>query len=282
MRDDGCVVFLQWALPKLGADWPGFRKVRGQVCKRVARRLKSLGLPDVSAYRAYLETHDDERARLDELCWIPISRFYRDRAVFDSLQRTLLPQLAEAARLKGAARVHAWSAGCGAGEEPYTLNLLWRLSVQRQISNMELRILATDIDRQQLDRAHSACYSRGSLKELPKEWIGIAFQEHDGCYSLRTEYRQGIEFLQEDLRRDLPDGPFSLILCRNLAFTYFDQARRRETAAALYKRLTPGGVLILGRHETLPADTTGFKELEPRLRIYCRPHSDVEPVAQLN
>jgi chemotaxis protein methyltransferase CheR len=193
MRDDECVLFLQWALPKLGADWRGFRKVRGQVCKRVARRLKSLGLPDVSAYRGYLETHVVEWTLLDELCWIPISRFYRDRAVFDYLQRTLLPQLAEAARLKGAEQVRAWSAGCAAGEEPYTLSLLWRLSVQRQFPDVELRILATDIDPQQLDRAHSACYSRGSLKELPKEWIGIAFEENDGRYSLRPEYRQGIE-----------------------------------------------------------------------------------------
>ena len=281
MRDDECVLFLQWALPKLGAHWPGFRKVRSQVCKRVARRLKSLALPDASAYRAYLETHFDEWSHLDELCWISISRFCRDHTVFDCLQRTLLPKLAEAARRKGAAQVRAWSAGCGAGEEPYTLNLLWRLSVQREFPNMELRILATDIDAQQLERAYSACYSRGSLKELPEGWIQIAFEENEGRYSLRPEYRQGIEFRQQDLRRDLPDGPFSLILCRNLAFTYFDQSLQRETAAALHERLALGGLLVLGRHEALPAGTTGLKELEPRLRIYCRPH-DEDRAAQLH
>jgi chemotaxis protein methyltransferase CheR len=273
MRDDECVLFLQWALPKLGAHWPGFRKVRRQVCTRVARRLKSLGLPDVSAYRAYLDTHNDEWARLDELCWIPISRFYRDSGVFDYLEQTLLPRVAEAATLEGAERVHAWSAGCGAGEEPYTLNLLWQLSVQQQFPNVELRILATDIDRQQLDRAHTACYSRGSLKELPKDWIGMAFEENNGRYSLRPEFRQGIEFRQQDLRRDLPDGPFSLILCRNVAFTYFDESLQRETAVALRKRLTLGGALVLGRHEALPTGTTGFNELEPRMRIYCHAHA---------
>jgi chemotaxis protein methyltransferase CheR len=272
MKDDECVLFLQWALPKMGAQWPGFRKVRGQVCKRVARRLKSLGLPGVSAYRAYLETHDDEWTHLDELCWIPISRFYRDRAVFDYLEQTLLPQLAEETSLKGAGQVQAWSAGCGAGEEPYTLNLLWRLSIQGQFPNMELRVLATDIDRQQLDRARTASYSRGSLKELPKDWMGIAFEEDNGRYSLRPEFRQGIEFRQQDLRRELPDGPFSMILCRNVAFTYFDESSQREMAVALRKRLTLGGALVLGRHEALPAGATGFKELDRRLRIYCRDH----------
>ena len=59
-----CTAFLQWALPRLGMRWLGFRKVRGQVCKRVRRRLKNLGLDGFAAYRAYLETHDDEWRRL--------------------------------------------------------------------------------------------------------------------------------------------------------------------------------------------------------------------------
>ena len=51
MKDADCVLFLQWALPQIGLRWPGFRKVRGQVCKRVARRVRELGLPDLLAYR---------------------------------------------------------------------------------------------------------------------------------------------------------------------------------------------------------------------------------------
>jgi chemotaxis protein methyltransferase CheR len=269
MRDEECVSFLQWALPKLRARWPGFRKVRQQVCKRVARRFKSLGLPDVSAYRVYLETHSDEWTYLDELCWIPISRFYRDRAVFDHLAKKILPRVAQAAKARGEARVRAWSAGCGAGEEPYTLALLWRLSIQQQFPEVELQILATDVDRQQLDRAQTACYPRGSLKELPADWVGMAFEE-GGRFRLRPEFRRSIEFRQQDIRRELPDGPFSLILCRNVVFTYFEEKLQREIAVAIHQRLIPEGVLVLGRHEALPAGVSGFTEPEPSLPIYCR------------
>jgi len=60
MRDAECIAFLQWALPRMGFRWPGFRKVRGQVCKRVGRRLKELGLTDLEAYQVYLGTHPEE------------------------------------------------------------------------------------------------------------------------------------------------------------------------------------------------------------------------------
>lgn len=55
MRDDDLVDFLRWALPRLGLRWEGFRKPRGQVKKRLARRLEDLGLPDLGAYRRRLE-----------------------------------------------------------------------------------------------------------------------------------------------------------------------------------------------------------------------------------
>jgi len=57
MRDDSCIGFLQWVLPCLHMRWPGFRKVRRQVCKRIQKRLAELNLPDANAYRIYLENH---------------------------------------------------------------------------------------------------------------------------------------------------------------------------------------------------------------------------------
>jgi chemotaxis protein methyltransferase CheR len=75
VRDVEGVRFLQWSLPRLRLRWPGFLKVRKQVYKRVDRRLRELGLPDVVAYRAYFERHGKEWQALDTLCRIPISRF---------------------------------------------------------------------------------------------------------------------------------------------------------------------------------------------------------------
>lgn len=270
MQDTRCIDFLQWALPRLHLRWVGFRRIRRRVCRRVSRRLNILGLTDVSAYQTYLETHPEEWKHLDELCWIPISRFYRDRAIFDYLAEKTLPILAEAALARRSRSIRAWSAGCCAGEEPYTLMMLWRLSLQPRFPGLELEILGTDIDRNQLERAAAACYPSGSLKDLPPAWLERAFEEREQRFYFRLEYRTGVRLLQQDIRMELPDGPFDLVLCRNLAFTYFDDMLQTKIAESLQDRIVPGGVLILGRHEVLPAGMVTFQEIEHNLHIYRR------------
>ena len=93
MKDESCICFLQWALPYLHMHWPGFKKVRGQVCKRLSRRLDELELADLKRYRMYLEDNPLEWHILDSLCRITISRFYRDKGVYDSLRSHVLPEL---------------------------------------------------------------------------------------------------------------------------------------------------------------------------------------------
>src|SRR5262249_23515771 len=97
VNDPELVTFLQWALPRLGLRWQGYRKVRARVRKKLNERLRALGLPDIAAYRDRLEVHPQEWAVLDALCRITISRFHRDRGVFDHLRRIVLPGLAERA-----------------------------------------------------------------------------------------------------------------------------------------------------------------------------------------
>jgi len=82
MTDLECILFLQWALPRLRLRWARFRKVRRQVCKRISSRMRELELPDTAAYRSFLEAHPAEWPLLDSLCRVTISRFCRDCAVF--------------------------------------------------------------------------------------------------------------------------------------------------------------------------------------------------------
>jgi len=266
--DAACVAFLMWALPRLRMRWRGFRKVRGQVSKRVARRLKSLALPDVAAYRAYLEACPEEWAHLDGLCRISISRFYRDRGVWEYLASEVFQSLAERAAAQREAEIRLWSIGCAGGEECYTATTLWRLLLQPRFPDIALRILGTEADPDQLTRARVACYPGASLKEMPVAWRGKGFEERDGRFFLRQEFQAGVELQQQDIRRELPDGTFHLVLCRNLAFTYFEENLQREIAIAIHDRLVPGGVLVLGKQEKLPREAVGFVEVAPHLRIY--------------
>ncbi len=255
MKDSACVAFLQWALPILGLRWKGFRRVRRQVCKRIGRRLSALGLPDLDAYRARLAADEAEWRILDSLCRVTVSRFYRDRGVFDHLRHRLLPEL-----VAGAApgRLHLWSAGCASGEEPYTLSILWRLGLAAARPGIEPCILATDADSALLERARDALYPASALKELPTAWREAAFVAHGARFRLRPEFRRGVEFRCADIRSDLPEGAFHVVLCRNLVFTYFEEALQRRLLDDIAARLRPGGALVIGSHEALPSGAAGL------------------------
>jgi chemotaxis protein methyltransferase CheR len=270
VKDSECVALLQWALPHLGLRWRGFRKVRGQVCKRLDRRMRALGIREATAYKAYLDRHADEWHVLDGLCTISISRFYRDHRVFDALGDTVLPMLAAQAMTRTETTVQCWSAGCASGEEAYTLSLIWNQRIRLQYPHVALAVVATDVDATLLDRARVACYSRSSLRELPPAWIDAAFVRQDEEYRLRDPWRSCVEFRLQDIRTDQPEGPFDLVLCRNVAFTYFDELEQRRIVSRVAERMTAGGFLVVGRHESLPSEAQ-FLPYATALGIYRRP-----------
>jgi chemotaxis protein methyltransferase CheR len=257
VRDRDCVDFLQWALPRLGLRWPAYRKVRGTVCKRVGRRLRALDLGDIDAYRDVLAADPQEWRRLEAFCRIPISRFCRDRGVFARLGRAVLPALARGGRL-----VRCWSAGCASGEEAYSLRIVWREEVEPAFPGAELSILGTDAEPTMIARAEAACYGAGSLKDLPPEWRERAFDRADGEFRLKPGLKQGIVFRLQDIRETQPDGPFDLILCRNLAFTYFEDGLQAAILERIDHRLRPGGYLVIGSHERLPGAAPGYAQLD--------------------
>ena len=257
MRDADCVEFLRWALPSLGLRWAGFRRPRRQVCRRIERRYRELGLPDLRAYRDRLAVDPAEWDRLESLCRVTISRFFRDREVMRVLERQVLPELARLPGAAGRGEVAVWSAGCGAGEEPYSLAIIGRLAPS--LRGVRLRILGTDTDAHQLGRARRAVYRASSLRDVPPAWLEAAFEAvGDDSWRLRRTYRRGIELALGDLRREAPAGPFHLVLCRNLAFTYMAERPQREVLGRIRQRLVPGGALVLGAHERLPGSSAGF------------------------
>ncbi len=259
MRDCDCISLLQWALPRLHMQWRGYRKVRGQVCKRIQRRMRELAITDVALYRAYLDHHADEWLLLRDLCRITISRFWRDKGAYLSLGNDVLPVLARQATQRSDDSLRVWSVGCASGEEPYSITLLWELKLRDRFPSLKLHVLATDIDNVLLARAKVACYGRGSLKDLPVEWRDIAFDHIDNAYCLRQRFKIGITFQHHDVRDPPPGAQFDLILCRNLVFTYFDEEQQRAVVGHLINALVSDGALMLGSHEQLPIDERRLK-----------------------
>ena len=268
MTDQEFVRFLQDVLPLMGLKWAGFRKVRGTVRRRVTRRLRELAITDLDAYRDYIERTPEEWSRLQAMCRIPISRFFRDRKVFRLLGETVLPSRAEAALKAGRSNIRCLCIGCASGEEPYSINLVWLTSVVRRYAALKLDILAVDAEETMLERARAGRYKESSLKEVPREIRETAFEQANGEFRLRAAYRTGVRFDLCDVRENIPSGPFDIVFCRNLAFTYFSDIVQRGFLEQIDDRLRPGGFLIIGGHERLPCEGPRYRPLRPPVPIY--------------
>lgn len=270
MRDPEGVQFLQWCLPRLRLRWPGYRKVRRQVYKRIQRRLQLLDLASLADYQAYLEAHPEEWTVLDSYCWISLSRFYRDKSVFQFLEQEVLPSLARQALARGENVLRCWSLGCAAGEESYSLSLLWKLTLQSQFPTVRLVILASDIDDQAISRARQGCYPPSSLRDLPESWRTRGFDQTAEGFLVKPEVREPVTFLVRDVRQTAPEGTFLLILCRYLAFTYFDEPLQSKTLRQLVERMQPNGALVIGNGETLPEGEFGLIPWSKEEGVYRR------------
>lgn len=121
-----------------------------------------------------------------------------------------------------------------------------------------------------IERAKTGCYGRSSFRELPQDWVERAFIRCGPLFCVAPEFRKGVEFALQDIRQSMPAGPFDLILCRNLVFTYFDDALQRSVANQLRERLHVGGFLVIGSHELVPTDLDGFTLVGPTPGVYRR------------
>ena len=263
MKDEECVLFLQWALPKLQLTWPGFRKVRRQVCKRLKRRITELGLENLGNYKRKLISDPMEWEVLDSLCQVTISRFYRDRGVFGSLEKTVIPRILQH-KSTNHPIVRCWSIGCASGEEVYTLRILWDFIFADRYKDYTLSIIGTDVNDAVLQRATKGCFEYSTLRDLPEVWLENSFRREFDLFCVKQEHRKNIKFKFQDIRKNVPKGPFDIILCRNIAFTYFAQELQVLVLDKLAQQLAPNGFLVLGAHEKLPMTEVSlqFKSLK--------------------
>jgi chemotaxis methyl-accepting protein methylase len=161
---DGTVVddILRALKRHTGVDFTGYR--RATLERRIANRMLSVLTPSSKQYLELLLSSKVEAARLLERLTIKVSRFYRYSLAFDVLRMHVLPELA---RQQLDRPLAVWSVGCGAGEEPYTLAMLF------DAAGISSEIHATDVDRSALELASSAVFASSALRELPADLSNV-------------------------------------------------------------------------------------------------------------
>ncbi len=140
--------------------------------------------------------------------------------------------------------------------------------MQADFPDLTLQVPATDADETMLQRAEPTSYPTSSLKQLPADWQQKAFTPNNGEYQLAPQFRSLVQFRQADIRVDQPAELFSLILCRNLVFTYSDEPLQRQVLARLSERLLLGGYWVTDKHKSLPTSTTGLVPALVRLKFF--------------
>ncbi|HYA04093.1 MAG TPA: protein-glutamate O-methyltransferase CheR, partial [Syntrophobacteria bacterium] len=244
--------FLKGTLPLLGLRWRRFRT--RTMRRRIIGRLQDLGLCSLPEYRAYLLSHPEEQRLLVDQLTVTISRFWRNRFLFEALERTWLPMLLASVRPGEPFRV--WSAGCASGEEPYSFLILW--AEEFADSGHKLRLVASDADSRCLRRAREGRYPPSSLRELPLEFHRRYFTTEGGNFVISPAFVERILWMEHNLLRDPPVPGNHLILCRNLAYTYFTEPVQQEITRCFHQALLPSGLLVIGRKDQLPWGAAGL------------------------
>ena len=171
--------------------------------------------------------------------------FFRDRAVFRALQDQVLPALAAARK----APLRVWSAGCGTGQEPYTLAMM----AEEGAAPADLDLFASDLSTAALEKAQSGLYTHFEVQRgLPIRSLLRHFEPAEDAWRMREKVRAMVRWRRLNLVDDFNvANPFDLILCRNVVEN-FDEASRGKVLERLNRALAPDGWLLLGAHEAAP------------------------------
>ncbi len=241
----------------------------GTLGRRIARRmaLARLGPDDIAGYQAMLSVN---RAELDALAGdllIHVTSFFRDRAVFDALERTTIPDLVRAHPAEQPLR--AWVAGCSTGEEAYSLAMLLLEQIEAAGRPIKLQVFASDADVEAIAAARDGAYPATIEEVVSPERLARFFERENAGWRANSDLRAAIVFTVQDLLADPPFARLDMVSCRNLLIYLRPDAQAR-VIEALHFALRDGGMLLLGSAES-PAATEGrFEAVAKGERIYRR------------
>ena len=189
------------------------------------------------------------------------SSFFRDHHPFEALRKVVVPDLIN--RRRDQRRLDIWSAASAAGQEPYSLALLFREHFP-ELAGWKISLLASDLSQQVLDRARTGRYSQIEVNRgLPAALLVKYFEQHGTDWQLKPALRGMVDFQEINLAQAWPALPrMDLVLIRNVMI-YFDVDTKKTILARLARVLRPDGYLLLGGAETTFNLSDCYRRVEP-------------------
>lgn len=236
--------------------------------RRIAVRMRARGTHTYADYGELLKHDEAEHHKLLDAVTINVSKFYRNRDLWRVMERDVVPRLFDLRDRP----VRIWSAGCAAGEEPFTIAMALmdhaiKTGRERELTRFDVR--GTDIDQGSLAHARIGRYGEFAFGDIEidarKQWfIGPEFSE------VRPDIRKMVTFGETDLIKDKFTGGQHLIMCRNVII-YFERVIQEQLFVKFHEALAPGGYLVLGKVETIFGRASGlFKSVAQRERVFVK------------
>jgi two-component system CheB/CheR fusion protein len=255
---------LQELAEQRGFDFRGYKKTTLE--RRFRKRMFQLNIGDYEEYGRYIRGNPEEANELLNTILINVTEFFRDPPAWEILRSEILPPILKP--LRSGASFRAWSAGCASGEEAYSIAIILSEFFGPRIAEFDVKIYATDIDEDALTTARRGEYSAEALRRVRPEWRNKYFHGK-GMLRVNREIRRLVIFGRSNLGQDAPISHVNLLLCRNVLI-YFDSELQKQILARLHYALEPGGILFLGKSESQLTNSTQFKRLNSRWRIFQR------------
>lgn len=213
--------------------------------KQMKRRIDSLiSKNNFRSYDDYVKALKIDKDLFNEFInyiTINVSEFYRNPDQWRMLENEIFPLL-----LQRSKTLKIWSAACSTGDEPYSLVMV----LNKFLPLNSIKILATDIDKQVINKAITGIYSYKSLENLPVEFKTKYFEKSGDFYKIKDEVKKCVEFKQHNLLKDIYPHGNDLIVCRNVLI-YFTEEAKAEIYKNFNKALRNEGILFVGNTEQI-------------------------------
>jgi chemotaxis methyl-accepting protein methylase len=253
----GCV------LNKRGMDLSYFKPAF--LARRINVRMKMLNIGSSSEYATLLSTEPDEISSLYDSLSINVTKFYRDKKVWQVFTNIAIPMLREI--IKPSDTIRVWSCGCGTGEEAYSLAIMFNEAFKNL--DQKFKIMATDINLHALKEARKGIYAYDNLKNLDSLLITKYFKKVSSTeYQIIDKIKDLVSFNLGDITT-FPASYLDVVFCRNLLI-YYGKDAQDLIFKKFYTVLKPKRFLVLGMDETLWGHKyeNSFLPTSSRDRIY--------------
>lgn len=210
--------------------------------RRIDSLLTKHGMGDYGKYVLALKADRQLFEEFINHITINVSEFYRDPPQWKMMEDSVLPVLVR----KFGRNLRIWSAACSTGDEPYSLVM----ALSRHLPLSNIRILATDLDKQVIAKARTGIYPEKSVASVPPDLKRRYFRQIGDSYKIADEIKACVEFKEHNLLKDTYPSGFHLIVCRNVLI-YFTEEAKDAVFRKYFQSLAGGGVLFIGSAEQI-------------------------------